>query len=146
VQEVSEWIDSNRKRGRTKAVPINERPFCSEALFDKTIKARRQLAGIAKGGWIGAGQQIAMAQKGTDRINIGKNFLGYAQKHSKFGTATRPRTGFFPVASITNKSAHSGDSNVLKDSSAKQAIDWGLKKTVKWYASALRRQNQKQKP
>jgi hypothetical protein len=147
VSEVSDWIDSNRdKRGRTRAVPIQQRPFVTAALLKKTITDRRKLAGIAKGGWIGAGQDIAMAQKGSDRIAIGKNFLGYAQRHSRFGSSTRPRSGWQPSAMLSNRARHSGVSYVLKKAHMRSAIDWGLKKTIQWYRSALRRQNQKQKP
>jgi hypothetical protein len=145
-QEVSEWIDSNQNsKGRTKSLSVNQRPFVSEALLKKTITARRKLAGMAKGGWIGAGQDIAKAQTGTDRISIGKNFLGYAQKHSGFGGSTRPTSGERATATISNRVRHSAASNVLASAGSTRAINWGLKQTVKWYASALRRQNQKQK-
>lgn len=101
---------------------------------------------MAKGGWLGAGQQIATAQRGTDRINIGKNFLGYAQKHGRFGSARKPVAGWKPTAEITNRVRHSADSGVLSPAQSKQAIEWGLKKTITWYRAALRRQNQQQKP
>jgi hypothetical protein len=147
VSDVSDWIDSNRdKRGRTRAVPVRQRPFVTAALLKKTLAERRKLAGIAKGGWIGAGQDIAMAQRGSDRIAIGKNFLGYAQRHSRFGSSTIPRSGWKPAALLTNRARHSGASYVLKKSHMRSGIQWGLKKTIQWYSSALRRQNQKQKP
>ena len=147
VAEVSGWIDSNRgKRGRTRSVPIEQRPFVTAALVRRTLLARRKRAGIAKGGWLGAGQDIAQAQKGTDRISIGKNFLGYAQKHSKYGNATRPREGWSSFALLSNRAGHSASSHVLKRSHAQSAIDWGLKKTITWYRSALKRQDRKQKP
>lgn len=147
VEELSQWIDSNRgAKGHTKSVPISQRPFVTEALFQKTLKQRRKAAGIAKGGWIGAGQTIAAAQKGTDRISIGKNFLGYAQKHAHFGKAVKPRAGFFPKAELTNTARHTTSPWVMKPRDFKTAADWGLKKTVTWYRSALRRQNQTQKP
>ena len=147
VAGVSEWIDSNRRsRGRTRDIPIDQRPFVTEKLYNDTIKARRISAGIAKGGWLGAGQSIASAQTGTDRINIGKNFLGYAQMHSRFGNATRPQSGFSPSAKLNNTARHSAASNVLKSSDTDKAINWGLKKTITWYRSALRRQDQKQRP
>lgn len=147
VAELSAWIDQNRgTRGRTKSVPISQRPFVTAALLEKTIKERRKAAGIAKGGWIGAGQSIAAAQKGTDRINIGKNFLGYAQKHAHFGKSVKPRAEFFPKAELTNTSRHTASTHVMKTTAFRTASDWGLKKTVTWYRSALRRLDQKQKP
>jgi hypothetical protein len=146
AQEAHDFINSNQdSKGRTKKLPIEQRAFISDALFKKVLKERQKLAGMAKGGWIGAGQAIAAAQKGTDRISIGKNFLGYTQKHSKFGSARKPVSGWKPTAELSNRVRHSGASNVLSPSDSKKAMDWSLKKTVKWYASALRRQNQKQK-
>jgi len=147
VSEVSDWIDSNRNnRGRTRAVPIEQRPYVTAALLKKTITERRKLAGIAKGGWIGAGQDIAMTQKGSDRMSIGRNFLGYTQRHSRFGSSTRPRSGWKPSALLSNRSRHSGASNVLKKNHARGAIEWSLKKTIQWYRAALRRQDKKKQP
>ena len=148
AQEASEWVDSCRKgrKGRTRRIPTHEKPFITEDLLIKTVKHRQKLAGIAKGGWIGAGQDIARAQKGADRINIGKNFLGYAQKHSRFGTSRHPRAGWKPSATISNRSAHSSSSYVLSKSEGNQAVGWGLKKTITWYRAALRRQDKQQKP
>jgi hypothetical protein len=145
-QEVHEWIDSRQNsKGRTKKLPAEQRAFITQKLFTQVLKERQKRAGMAKGGWLGAGQEIASAQKGTDRISIGKNFLGYAQKHSHFGGARRPISGWKPTAEISNRVRHSGDSNVLTSGASKAAIDWGLKKTITWYRAALRRQNQKQK-
>jgi hypothetical protein len=147
VQEVSDWIDSQRKsKGHTRKVPASQRPTVTEAIFKKTMTERKKAAGIAKGGWIGAGHDIANAQKGSDRIYIGKNFLGYAQKHAKLGASRRPVPGWRPSAEIINKARHVADAYVLQDSNSKRAIAWSLKKTVKWYSSALKRQDQKQKP
>lgn len=144
--EIHQWIDSNQNsRGRTAKLPIEERLCVTEEMFKKVLRQRQALAGMAKGGWIGAGQEIAAAQRGSDRISIGKNFLGYAHKHGKFGSATKPIGGWKPKAEIFNRARHSGHANVLSQSSAKRAIEWGLKKTVTWYRSALRRQNQQQK-
>jgi hypothetical protein len=147
VGEISGFIDANRtRRGRTRSIPHHLRPFIPERLFKAAIKDRQARAGIAKGGWLGAGQDIASAQKGASRINIGKNFLGYAQKHNRFGKSTHPTAGWNPSAKLTNKAAHVASSHVLKDSHINSAVQWGLKKTITWYRSALRRQNQKQKP
>lgn len=145
--EVHAWIDSQQNsKGRTKKLPIEQRAFVTADLFQNVLKERQKLAGMAKGGWLGAGQQIATAQRGTDRINIGKNFLGYAQKHGRFGSARKPVAGWKPTAEITNRVRHSADSGVLSPAQSKQAIEWGLKKTITWYRAALRRQNQQQKP
>lgn len=147
AQECAAWMDENRgKNHRTHKLPPSERKTCSKAVFAQTVKLLMAHAGIAKGGFLGAGIEIAKSQKGADRITIGKNLFSYAQKHTRFGTATRPRPGFTSSATLTNRAAHTASEYVLKTASAKRAIDWGLKKTVTWYRSALRRQDQSQKP
>ena len=147
ASEANEWIEMNRtrRRGRTAKLPISEKKRCTREVFDAAIKMRSRMAGAAKGGWLGAGQEIARAQTGMDKINIGKNFLGYAQKHAHFGSSMKPRRGFFPKASITNGIRHSGSAHVLASGAGDKAINFGLKKTVTWYRSALRKIDQ-QKP
>jgi len=148
VEEVNDWIEIHRtrRRGRTAVLPIHERKAVDRAIFKKAMAIRYKRAGMAKGGWIGAGQEIAKAQAGQERVNIGKNFLSYAQKHGHFGSARRPKSGWSPTVGITNKVAHSGDKNVLTSAAPKRAFDWSLKKTLKWYSKALKAQDQKQKP
>jgi len=147
-EAINEWIEVNRtrRRGRTAKLPPTERKVCDAATHKKAMRARYARAGMAKGGWIGAGQEIARAQKGQDRVTIGKNYLSYAHKHAKFGSASRPRNTWAPFVGITNRVAHSSDKNVLTAAAPARAFAWSLKKTVKWYATALRRQNQKRKP
>lgn len=144
-EEVNSWIEQNRtrRRARTAKLPISERRVCTRAIFNKAMRIRFQRAGMAKGGWLGAGQEIAKAQKGQDRINIGKNYLSYAQKHGHFGSAKKPMEGWSPFAEITNRVSYSGDKNVLTAAAPSRAFDWSLKKTIKWYRSALRAINQK---
>jgi len=146
--ELVEWINLNRVRrgARTSKLPIPERKLCSRAVFNKAVNIKMQRAGMAKGGYLGAGMDIARRQKGQDKIGIGKNYFGYAQKHSRFGSATKPKAGSSkPSSKITNRVAHTGNEYVIKKSAMKKAIGFGLKKTIKWYQSALRRQNKKTK-
>ena len=147
ADEANDWIEVNRtrRRGRTAHLPVTERKVCDRKVFKAAIKARAMKSGMAKGGWLGAGQEIAKAQTGQDRINIGKNFLSYAQKHGRYGSAKKPRGGWKPFCEISNRVAHSSNKNVLTAAAPARAFSWSLKKTVKWYASALRRQNQKTK-
>ena len=137
---VNAWIESNRgRRGRTKKLPIDQRMVCTQAVFDAAFKQRIELAGIAKGGFLGAAMDIAKHQRGQERINIGKNFLGYAQKHASRGRATAPTNGFSPVATLVNSSAHSGSSWVLSSKHRSSAIAFGLKKTITWYKKAAKK-------
>lgn len=147
ADDVNDWIEINRtrRRARTAVLPVTERKVVDAQIFKQAMRARFTRAGMAKGGWLGAGQQIASAQVGQDRINIGKNFLSYAQKHARFGDAKKPRAGFRPFCEITNRVAHSSDKNVLTAAAPARAFAWSLKKTVKWYSTALRKLD-KEKP
>lgn len=147
VQAANEWIEQHRtrKRRRTAKLPVHERKIVSAQLFKKIIKARMVNAGMAKGGWLGAGKDLASFQKGSERITIGKNYLSYTQKHSKFGRASNPRPGWSPSTSIQNTVRHTASTDVVKTTAFDKAAKWGLRKTVKWYATAVRKQEQQQK-
>ena len=142
-QSVCEWMDSNRGEGRrTKSLSPAEKKMATPKTIKQAVKLKMAKAGIAKGGFIGAGMEIAKAQRGADRINIGRNFLSYAHKHAEeFGDAVKPRPGFTPTAILKNKAAHTSLDYVLKRTASAKAIEFGLKKTIKWYASAIRRMN-----
>lgn len=131
---ISEFVDSKRgSKGRTKKLPWAERGTCKKADFTKAVTMRSKLAGIAKGAWLGAGIDIAKAQRGTQRISIGKNYMAYAQKHSTFGASKKPVPGFHPVAALINKAKHSASKNVMSRSGINEAIAKGAKRAATWY-------------
>ena len=109
------------------------------------MKIRFRNAGMAKGGWIGAGRQSASYQTGGDKIAIGKNYMSWTQKHASKGSATKPANSFSPSSLLMNRTRHTASPHVLNPTRAKRAINWGLKKTVKWYSAAIRAQDKKQK-
>lgn len=137
---VNEWIEINRtrRRGRTARLHISDRKPVTEAVFRKAMKERFKRAGMAKGGWIGAGKNLARFETGTQRIGIGKNWVSYAHKHEKRGSAKPPRSGFFPIGELLNGYAHSASPHVLAKSAAKASIMWGLRKTISWYRKAAK--------
>jgi len=147
-QAVSDWIDQNQnsKKGRTIRLAVQDRKVCDQKTFKQAMKMRLVRAGMAKGGWIGAGQIIARSQTGTERINIGKNFLSYAQKHGGRGRARKPISGWKPTAQLTNTTAHAGSRYVLANGATKKAIEWSLKKTVTWYRKSVRALDKKKSP
>lgn len=146
--EVNDWIEINRTRrnARTAKLPIEEKRFCDVRVFKRAMTTRNKMAGAAKGAWIGAGNDIARAQTGADKQNIGRNFLNYTQKHQRFGDAKKPREGWRPVAGITNKLPYSSNGRVLAKTGITRAIQFGLKKTIKYYAHTLRAIDKKDKP
>ena len=140
ADEINEWIEINRtrRRGRTAKLPRPEKKETHQKIFDAAMRARYKRAGMAKGGWIGAGQQIARRQKGQARINIGKNWLGYAHKHSKFGTARMRLNPFNPVSFLTNSAKHITSRHVLNPAAFRIASIRSLRATTTWYRRSLR--------
>jgi len=139
-QEINAWIDSNQgpSTGRTKKLPVELRKEVTTANLKKALRIRYQKAGMAKGGWIGAGQAIARAQTGQGRIAIGRNFLGYTQKHERFGTAKKPLNPFKPTTEIRNSVRHTASSDVVSSVAKQKATAFGLRKTIQWYRKAAK--------
>ena len=104
----------------------------------KAIKMKLYMVGMAKGGWIGAGNAIARHQKGANRERIGKNFLGYAQKHARFGSAKKPSRRMKPYALMTNRVSHTSLPYVLSKTADEKAIRMGLQNTLKYYKRAVK--------
>ena len=142
---VNQWVESHRtgSHGYTRKLPVEERRVCTQQVFKAAMKQRAMSAGMAKGGWIGAGNDIAKKQKGAEKMTIGVNFLKYAQKHSGFGSSIAPQSGFFPKSKLTNKVRHSGDRHVLAGGAFEKASAFGLKKTIAWYRKTLKAQDKK---
>jgi hypothetical protein len=146
-EEMIAWMDRNRinKGKRIPKMDIRLRRRASLRVFNKAVSIKMQRAGMAKGAWIGAGNRIAAAQKGSGRVTIGSNFMKYAQKHAGLGSAKRPIPGFKPFSQITNSTRYSSDPYVLRKSQIQSALNDGKRKTLNWYRYALRLID-KQKP
>ena len=138
--EINAWIDENQNpsTGRTRRLSNEERKSVTEANLKKALRTRFKRAGMAKGAWLGAGQDIARAQTGQGRINIGRNFLGYTQTHARFGSAKRPRNPFRPITDLENKVRHAGSRDVVSQTAKAKATRFGLTKTIQWYRKAER--------
>jgi len=137
--EITEWINSQRgTKGRTRPLPKESKREAHQRTFNRAMRAAYKRAGIAKGGWIGAGQQIARRQKGQDRINIGKNFLGYTHKHGSRGAARLSLIPFRPISFITNKARHVAKRYVLNPAAFRSAAMRSLRTTTTWYRRSLR--------
>jgi len=139
--EVNDWIDRHREKGkhRTAKLPFPELAICTMTTFRKAVKVRDAKSGMAKGAWLGAGAEIALKQTGMDRINIGKNFLSYAQKHSGRGDASVTNDLFRPIGKLINKARHSGSNYVLTAGTKAKAVGFGLQQAIRWYHSAARK-------
>ena len=140
VDSAMKWIDEHRgANGRAERMPQDTIGISSKSILAKVRRARFLRAGIAKGGFIGAGMAIARHQRGGNRIAIGRNFLGYAQKHADKGTAQATGSPFRPIAKLINKSRHSGSGYVLSDAEKSKAVGYGFRKTLNWYRQATHR-------
>lgn len=140
-QAVHDWIEMHRtrRRSRTSKLPFQELAICDVRVFRAAMKTRFALAGTAKGGWLGASNKAATFQKGAQRITIGKNFLGYAQKHARRGTARLDKGLVFrPIATLSNRARHVSSDYVLSKSEIAKAIGFGARKTIAWYRRAAK--------
>ena len=139
--EMQDWIEMHRtrRRSRTSKLPFSELAVCDLKIFQKALKARQKKAGMAKGAWLGAANKAATFQRGAQRINIGKNFISYAQKHSRHGTAKlRGGTGFRPLCELQNNLSYSKSPNVVSKTAISNSLGWGLRKTITWYRKAAK--------
>lgn len=139
---VNEWIEMNRtrRRSRTAKLPFSELAICTIDVFQKAMKTRYQRTGMAKGGWLGAGKKAATFQTGAQRITIGKNFLGYAQKHGDKGDAKlKGGAAFQPIADLENRAPHVASPHVLSKSEIQKSVGFGLRKTINWYRMAAKK-------
>lgn len=135
-----EWIESHRdEKGRTPRLDQFQIGIAPQSVVRKVVRMRSVRAGIAKGAWLGAGAEIAKRQKGAQKINIGRNFLGYAQKHAERGDARATADPFNPIAFLRNNSAHSGSDYVLSQKEKDKAVGFGLRKTINWYRMAAKK-------
>lgn len=136
VNDVNKWIDSlrTRRRGRTPSgLPFTKRAATTPTTFRKVLTMRKKKAGIAKGGWIGAGKAASKFQRGGKALRVGKNFISYAHKHSNFGRAKRGRD----TITLQNKSSHSKSPYVLSLSQIRKDMRFASQKTLEFYENAL---------
>lgn len=136
--KIDAYVQSQRdRRGRIQS-DRGRKIITTKKAMKAAIKKRLENVGMAKGGFLGAGKEIASKQTGTQRINIGKNFMGYAQKHGGLGHARLVGAAIDSEAVLDNNAKHTAQKNVLDPRNANKAIDDALKKTVKWYNKAAK--------
>lgn len=141
VETLNAWVESNRtrRRGRTAKIPPQKRMVTTARTMKKLVARRRLLAGIAKGGWIGAGREAAKFQTGGDRITIGKNFFSYAQKHAHYGRAKKSGGPLSPSITLHNTARHTASRNVVAPTQVAKNLVWAKRKTLTWYNRAAKR-------
>ena len=139
AEECVDWINENRVNRQKRVRRLKDgRKTVSLPNFRKAIKMKSVSVGKAKGSWLGAAMDVAKRQKGTNRINIGKNYLGYAQKWASGGKGIAAQNGFSPSSKLTSFVDYVSDKYVLKKRDEADAVNLALKNTVKWYRKALK--------
>jgi hypothetical protein len=132
------WIEQNRVRARrrTSFLPENERKTVTRAVLESALHAKIERVGMAKGAWLGGGLDLSDRQTGQQKVKIGKNFLGYAQKFADMGKAIKRISIFKPNVSLQNNVEHSSDQTVLSDKRKRDVVKRSLINTIKWYDRA----------
>ena len=138
-QEVLDFVNLNRtnRKNRVPTMKRNMKAIADAKSVNEAIAMKTKRAGIAKGGWIGAGKTIGARQRKGSRITIGKDVAGYAHKFQTGGTATLQRDVWNPIGKIINNVSYVSTDYVLKKSDAADAINTGGRMTIKWYESAM---------
>lgn len=146
--EVIRWINQNRTAAnrRTIKLPPAQRKVCTEALFKRAINRKyKATAGMAKDGWLDAGEQISKRQKGKNPSRIGKGLMKFSRKPVKLGSAKEGTRLFKSFADLINKLSYSKKSHVLSTSNKRKAARDGAINTLKWYKKAIKAENKKKK-
>lgn len=137
-EEVNAFIELNRNsKGRVRRLNSQSKGIAPATIFNAAVRIRKKRAGVAKGGWIGAGIAIGKKQRKGSRITIGKNVAGYAHKYKSGGQAAIKRSVWQPEGSITNNIPYVSTEHVLRSSDSIKAINDGGKLTIKWYEKAM---------
>tara|TARA_R100000664_G_C2720027_1_gene113802 strand:+ start:161 stop:898 length:738 start_codon:yes stop_codon:yes gene_type:complete len=139
--DVYKFIEKHRtNKGRVKKLSSRDKAICKTADMNKTLRARRKLAGVAKGSWLGAGKSLAKKSKGPDPARVGKNFMSWAQKHSGLGRATlRKRILGKSEAHLISEAVATKDKGIFSRNDAREALKRSWKKTLAWYRRETKR-------
>lgn len=139
VQDVWDAVERHRDaEGKVKKLGPEARYFCRRAVFNKVATKRARLWGVAKGSWIGAGQMIARKQQGLDRVNIGKNFLAWTQRHAKKGQATQVGRRDDTTVILASRAKSLAGDGALSTGAIHRALHRARKAMWKYYEFRLR--------
>ena len=148
VPDVLSWIEQNRtgKHRRTVKLPPSRRKYCGITRLRKAINQKyKRTAGMAKDGWLDAGEQISKGQKGSSPNKIGASLMKFARKPAKLGYAREGSRMMKSFGELTNKLPYSSSKHVLSTANKKLAVRDGMNNTLKWYKRAIKAENKKKK-
>lgn len=148
ASEVNDWIELNRtrRRARTAKLSYADKRICTKATFKAAMKIRLARAGIAKGGWIAAGMEVAAFQSHLDRISISPSYIGFAGRHASakqggIGKGTMTKTPHNPIATIHNKVPYTASNYVLGFRQIDRAIMSAGRFALKRYEAIINRKS-----
>tara|TARA_R100001440_G_scaffold54903_1_gene74702 strand:- start:642 stop:1442 length:801 start_codon:yes stop_codon:yes gene_type:complete len=133
--KIDRFIERHRgKNGRAKKIATGEKGIAKTPDLKRVIKSRKQLAGIAKGSWIGTARELAKKAKGDRKPTVGKKFMGWAQRHADLGQAKfRPRNLSLSEVHLISNAINTASPEIFSQKNAKEAVRRSWRKTLKWY-------------
>jgi len=141
-RQIYDHIESHRDgKGRVKEFKnrqVHMQLITTLPTMNKVLRRRRKLAGVVKGGFLGAGMEAARYQKGADRVAIGKNYMAWAQKHRGMGSARRTKPG---EIELRNSARHAGGQVDVLTVDRAETRAW--KNTERWYKKAIKARERK---
>ena len=139
--EIYDFVEKHRdNKGRVKSLSRGRRAICKQGDMDKAMTARRKLAGVAKGSWLGAGKSLARKSKGPEPASVGKNYMSWAQKHSDLGRAKLvKRVLGKSEAHLISKAPATKDKGIFSRDEARQSVKDSWRKTLAWYRRESKR-------
>lgn len=146
--EIVRWIERHRtsSRKRTRKLHPSEKAVCTEAKFLRAINQKhRKLSGMAKDGFLDAGEDISRGQRGQRKERIGESYIKWARKPKRLGRAIERGRVMKHSARLENLVSYTKDEYVLKKSNSKRAVRWGAHKMLKWYKANIKTKRRKAK-
>lgn len=130
-------------KGRTRELSRADRYFCKEADFNRVVRRRARLWGVAKGSWLGAGMDLARRQQGLNRLAIGKNFLAWAQRHADKGKGWQLGSGHETTAVLGSRASALRGSQALSRGSVVRAMSKARRAVFSYYSREWDRMHKK---
>ena len=148
VNAVIEWINQNRvtKRKRTKELDIKDKKIALEKDVKSAVaKKYKATGGLAKSGFIDAGNSMANKQRGERKERIGVSFIKWAQKGQNVGTSRLAKRNFASIGDLVNNVSYVSDKYMLSETNKKMSIQIGARKAINFYRAVIKANRNKKK-
>jgi len=141
LSDIGSWIENSRTGGRVvRKMGVLNRALAWHEDVAAVVNSRRKSAGMAKGGWVLAGQDVAR--------KTNKKGLGVGKRYAKWAKDAAVRAGvrgyieplkdmWRPKVKISNTARHTKSDYVLKDRDIKNAVLNAFRKVKRYYVVAV---------